>query len=391
MKIPITKPFFDRSDREALAEPLTTGWIVQGPKVKKFEEAIRVYTGAQFARATTSCTTALHLSLIACGVGAGDEVILPSFTFIASANAVEYVGAKPVFVDIDLDTFNIDVSQIEKLVTRHTKAIMPVHLFGLCADMKPIMEIARKHSLQVIEDAACAIGGFYMGAHAGTLGQAGCLSFHPRKSITTGEGGMVLTNDSAIAHRVEILRDHGAEISDLARHEGKGLLLPEYNVLGYNYRMTDLQGTLGAAQMQKLTYILERKRILADRYTEVLGQLGWLRPPAVPPGYIHGYQTYACLFEPEPLNGITADQLKKLRRKRDTLMESLNQQGISTRQGTHAVHALGYYRKKYRLDTWDFPNSWIAENLTLALPLYPQMTDDEHSFVCDMLRKTLNG
>lgn len=202
MKIPITKPLFDEKEREALAEPLSTGWIVQGPKVKKFEVAVQAYATVRFARATTSCTTALHLSLLACGVGAGDEVILPSFTFVASANAIEYVGAKPVFVDIDLETFNIDVSQVEAAVTAHTKAIMPVHLFGLCADMKPLMEIATKYRLQVIEDAACAIGAFYQGAHAGTIGNAGCLSFHPRKSITTGEGGMILTNDAEIARRV---------------------------------------------------------------------------------------------------------------------------------------------------------------------------------------------
>jgi dTDP-4-amino-4,6-dideoxygalactose transaminase len=391
MKIPITKPFFDEREREALAEPLSTGWIVQGPKVKAFEEAIRAYTAVQFARATTSCTTALHLALIACGVDAGDEVILPSFTFVASANAVEYLGAKPVFVDIDLETFNIDVSQVEAAVTAHTKAIMPVHLFGLCADMEPLMEIAIRHRLQVVEDAACAIGGFYRGAHAGTIGNAGCLSFHPRKSITTGEGGMVLTDDSAICHRVEILRDHGAEISDLARHEGKGLLLPEYNVLGYNYRMTDLQGALGVAQMQKLAHILERKRTLAEHYTDMLRQPGWLKPPTVPPGFVHGYQTYACLVQPESFTGMTSDRLETLRGKRDSLMERLNQEGISTRQGTHAVHALGYYRKKYGYDAWDFPSSWIAENLTLALPLYPQMTDEEHSFVCSTLRKNLNG
>ena len=260
MKIPITKPFFGQEDFEAVQEPLSTGWVVQGPKVKGFEEAVSTFTKAGYARATTSCTTALHLSLIAAGVGPGDEVILPAFTFIASANVIEYVGAKTVFVDIDLETFNMDVSKIEGAITNRTKAIMPVHLFGLCADMGPIMDVAARYRLQVIEDAACAIGSYYKGNHAGTIGTAGCLSFHPRKSITTGEGGMVLTNDSRIDHRVTILRDHGAEVSDLARHEGKGLLLPEYNVLGYNYRMTDLQGALGISQLSKLPYILEQKK-----------------------------------------------------------------------------------------------------------------------------------
>lgn len=387
MKIPITKPFFDKREQEAIMEPLTSGWLVQGPKVKEFEEAVRSYTGASYARATTSCTTALHLALIACGVGKGDEVILPSFTFVASANVVEYVGAKPVFVDIDLDTFNIDVSKIEDSITECTKAIMPVHLFGLCADMDQILEVASIHHLRVIEDAACAIGSFYKEKHAGTMGDASCLSFHPRKSITTGEGGMVLTNNKEIGHCVKILRDHGAEVSDLARHEGKGLLLPDYNVLGYNYRMTDLQGALGVAQMQKLLYILKRKQVLAERYTEALGQMKWLHHPIVPNKYVHGYQTYVCLFAPAPLDGITPARLESLRGKRDGLMRQLDQAGIATRQGTHAVHALGYYGKRYNLEPWDFPNAWVAENLTIALPLYPGMTIEEQDYVIEQVHK----
>ncbi len=391
MKIPITKPYFDEAEKQALIEPLESGWVVQGPKVKGFEEAVRRFSGAAHACATTSCTTALHLALIATGVGPGDEVILPSFTFVASANAVEYMGAVPIFVDIDLDTFNMASSQMEAAITKRTKAILPVHLFGLCCDMKPILNAAAKHHLWVIEDAACAIGGFYKGEHAGTMGDAGCLSFHPRKSITTGEGGMVLTNDADLAHRVEILRDHGAEMSDLARHEGKGLLLPEYNTLGYNYRMTDLQGALGLVQMGKLSTILERKRILASRYNDALGDLEWLRLPVTPEEYDHGYQSYVCLFQPQSLTDLTVERLSKLNNQRNNLMANLNQQGISTRQGTHAVHALGYYRSKYHLEPWDFPKSWTAEHLTLALPLYPQMTDEEQAFVCDALKRSVGA
>jgi len=387
MKIPITKPFFDKREQDALMEPLTSGWVVQGPKVKEFEEAVRSYTGVNYARATTSCTTALHLALIACGVGKGDEVILPSFTFVASANVVEYVGAKPVFVDIDIDTFNIDLSKIEDSITECTKAIMPVHLFGLCADMDRILEVASIHHLRVIEDAACAIGSYYKEKHAGTMGDASCLSFHPRKSITTGEGGMVLTNNTEIGHRVEILRDHGAEVSDLARHEGKSSLLPEYNTLGYNYRMTDLQGALGVAQMQKLPYILKRKQVLAERYTESLGGLELLQRPTVPNGYVHGYQAYVCLFSPCPPEGITPTQLEEVRRKRDDFMQQLDHAGIATRQGTHAVHALGYYRRRYNLVPWDFPKAWVAENLTIALPLYPGMTIAEQDYVIEQVHK----
>lgn len=386
MKIPIAKPFFDREEVDALAEALASGWVVQGPKVKAFENEVCAYTGVGFGRATTSCTTALHLALLACGVGPGDEVILPSFTFIASTNAVEYVGAKPVFVDVELDTFNINAAMVERAITERTKAIMPVHLFGLCADMDPIMDVAKRRGLKVVEDAACAIGAYYRGRHAGTFGDAGCFSFHPRKSITTGEGGMVLTNDPRIAREIEILRDHGAEVSDLARHEGKGLLLPEYNRLGFNYRMTDLQGALGVSQMKKLPQILERKREISSRYTEAFSPLSWLRPPLVPEGYIHGFQAYVCRFVGESsAEDVRPDRLMGLRAMRDVLMNRLNQQGVSTRQGTHAVHALGYYRKKYGLDHWDFPNAWVAENLSIALPLYPQMTFEEQDFIIKVL------
>jgi len=388
MKIPITKPYFDETERQSILEPLASGWLVQGPKVKEFEEAVRKYTGVRYARATTSCTTALHLALLASGIGPGDEVVLPSFTFIASANAVEYVGARPIFVDIDLDTFNIDSSKIPCVITNRTKAIMPVHLFGLSADMRPIMEIAEANRLRVIEDAACAVGSFYQGKHAGAIGDAGCLSFHPRKSVTTGEGGMVLTNNPEIAHRVEIQRDHGAEVSDLARHQAMNQLLPEYNTLGYNYRMTDLQGSLGVAQMQKLPYILERKRELATRYTEAFSQLKWLRPPIVPDEYVHGYQSYVCLFAPEQLDGITPTRLEKLVGIRKELMQRLDQAGIATRQGTHAVHAIGYYREKYGLNVWDFTNSWLAENLSIAFPLYPQMTPQEQAYVLESVKRS---
>lgn len=391
MRIPIARPWFDSEDEVALLEPLRAGWVVQGPNVKKFEEAVQSFSGARFARATTSCTTALHLSLLACGVGPGDEVILPAFTFVASANAIEYVGAKPVFVDIDLNTFNIDVTKVAAAVTGRTKAMMPVHLFGLSADMSPLMELAARHRLRVIEDAACAIGCFYKGKHAGTMGDAGCLSFHPRKSITTGEGGMVLTNDSALARQLELLRDHGAEVSDLARHQGKGFLLPEYNAIGYNYRMTDLQGALGVSQMRKLPQILKLKTELARRYDEYLGGVKLLRPPAAPAECVHGYQAYVCLYAAEFLDGIPPERLRGLRRERDDFMEQLDRAGVVTRQGTHAVHALGYYRGKYGYEQWDFPNAWIAENLSVALPLYPQMTDEEHAFVCSTVTQLLGA
>jgi perosamine synthetase len=389
VQIPITKPCFDERDRAAVCEPLESGWVVQGPKVKAFELGISAYTGAKHCCATTSCTTALHLALLACGIGRGDEVILPAFTFVATANVAEYIGARPVFVDIDLVTFNIDISKMEQSLGKKTKAVIPVHLFGLPAEMNAVMEIARAHKLRVIEDAACAIGSFHHGRHSGTIGDAGCLSFHPRKSITTGEGGMVLTNDSDIARQVRIMRDHGGEMSDLKRHESGIALLPDYNMLGYNYRMTDIQGALGATQLQKLPMILERKHVLARRYDEALKGLEILRTPAVAKGLIHGYQSYVTLVMPEFSGKLTVARVERYHRMRNKIMAELASRGVATRQGTHAVHALGYYGRKYGIRQWDYPCALAADRLSLALPIYPQMTNTEQNAVIDAVKKAV--
>ena len=279
MKIPITKVVFDEHEQRLIQEPLKTGWVVQGPYVKQFEEKFARFTRAQFAVATTSCTTALHLALTALGVGPGDEVIVPAFTWISTANVAVFLGATPVFCDIDLDTFNLDPQQLEATITPRTKAIIPVHLFGLAAEMDPIMQTARWHGLGVVEDAACGFGAYYRGVHVGTFGEAGCFSFHPRKAITTGEGGMILTQEEERAALCRTLRDHGASRTDLARHTGKaGFLLAEYNHLGYNYRMTDIQGALGVAQMDKASWIQERRTQRAQRYDVLLADVDGLKP-----------------------------------------------------------------------------------------------------------------
>ena len=383
MKIPISKPYFGEAEQQAVVEPLATGWVVQGPKVAEFERRFATYTGTPFALATTSCTTALHLALIVLGVGPGDEVIVPAFTWVATANVVEMQGARPVFVDIDLQTFNLDVAQLEQAITPRTKVILPVSLFGISADMQPIMDYARRHGLKVVEDDACAVGAWYHGRHAGTLADIGCFSFHPRKAITTGEGGMVITASAEIAAAGRSLRDHGASVSDLARHLGpRSYLLPEFNMVGYNYRMTDLQGALGVAQMARLEWILQQRTRLAARYDEALRNLDWLRPTAVPPEYQHGYQAYVCLFQPEPP---TPANVGELNRRRNDFMQRLDTAGIATRPGTHAVHMLGYYREKYHLRPEDFPNAYLADQLTVALPLYAQMTEPEQGYVIEQI------
>jgi dTDP-4-amino-4,6-dideoxygalactose transaminase len=383
MKIPITRPYFGDEERRAVQQPLESGWVVQGPFVKQFEDQFAAFTGARWAVATSSCTTALHIALAALGVRPGDEVIVPAFTWISTANVVEYFGATPVFCDIDLATFNIDVAAMEAAVSPRTVGIIPVHLFGLCADMAAVQAVAHRHGLWYVEDAACAFGARYHGQHAGTFGAAGCFSFHPRKSITTGEGGMVTTADESLARTAASLRDHGATRSDLRRHESAGsFLLAEYPMLGFNYRMTDIQAALGCAQMDKAAAILAGRRRVARQYDEALAAHAWLRPPHTPDGYDHGYQAYVCLFAPE---APTTSEVERLSRLRNALMASLEEQGIATRQGTHAPVLTQYYARKYRIPPEQYPNAWIADRLSLALPLFPQITDDEVAFVCRTL------
>lgn len=392
MNIPITKPVFDECEKEAIVKPLETGWVVQGPFVAEFEKIFAAFTGARFARAVSNCTTALHLALDVLGIKAGDKVIVPSFTYVASANAVEYTGARVVLCDIDLKTFNIDVKKAEELLEnddeREIKAIMPVHLFGLCADMSKIMELAKKYSLKVVEDSACGFGAWIGSRHSGTFGDAGCFSFHPRKSITTGEGGMVVIDSEAVANKIASLRDHGASKSDLQRDKEKGgSLLPEFNIKGYNYRMTDFQGSLGVCQMKKANYILNKRREIAKRYDDSLKNIECLSTPYVPEGYTHGYQSYVCIFtNGEDISSLNKEKINRLNVKRNTLMERLEEKGIATRQGTHAVHTLGYYKRNYNFGDEDFIHSYAADRLSITLPLYVKMTNEEFDYVIEQIK-----
>ncbi len=398
-QIPITKPVFDAAEKAAVAAVLDSGWIVQGPQVARFEQLFAEFTGSRYAVATSSCTTALHLALIASGIGPGDEVIIPSFTFIATANAVEYVGARPVFLDIDLSTFTIDTHSLQDLLEtagrtrgRKFKAIIPVSLFGLCADMDEINRLAREHELLVIEDAACATGALHYGKHAGTEAVAGCFSFHPRKAITTGEGGMIVTDDDQLASTVRKLRDHGASKTDLERHlQQGGSLLPDYNLLGYNYRMTDLQGALGVVQMAKLEHILHERSKAAQRYDRLLASVPELLTPQVLQDYVHGYQSYVCLFQPygswsDPALATDWKRVGEANKIRNRLMAHLEEQKISVRQGTHAVHTLKYYQSKYGLADHDFPASYIADRLSITLPLFVGITEADQERVVETIR-----
>jgi dTDP-4-amino-4,6-dideoxygalactose transaminase len=393
MNIPITKTIFGQEEAEAIIKPLETGWVVQGPNVAKFQEMFSKFTGASHSHATTSCTTALHLGLEAMGITRGDKVIVPSFTYVASANSVEYTGAEVVFCDIDLKTFNMDETKLEAIIKDDPsiKAIMPVHLFGLCSDMPYIMKLAKKYNLKIIEDSACGFDGWIGDKHSGTFGDVGCFSFHPRKSICTGEGGMLITDDDEIANRVSQLKDHGASKSDLQRHKEKGgSLLPDFTMRGYNYRMTDMQGALGVCQMNKKEYIMNGRREVASKYNSELENISQLITPYTPKNYKHGYQSYVCLFtDGEDISKLTKEQIDKINVKRNIFMEKLEEKTIATRQGTHAVHTLGYYKNKNNFKDENYLMSYAADRLSVALPLYAGMRDEEFDYIIVNIKEAL--
>ncbi len=379
MNVPIARTSLTEEEIQSVLAPLRSGWLVQGPKVREFEEKWSAFTGAEHAIAVTSCTTALHLSLAALGLQPGDEVIVPAFTWIATANVVEHLGGKVVFCDIDPNTFNIDVEKLRQCVSPRTRAIIPVHLFGLAAEMKDINDIASVHGLAVVEDAACGFGSRYHGTHVGTLGDTGCFSFHPRKAITTGEGGMITTNNGELAEKLRRLRDHGAAMTDLQRHLGaRPYLLADHPDAGYNLRMTDMQAALGAAQMDRAEEIIRERQRLARIYDAAFTGLSWLKTPAHIEGLEHGYQSYPCLFQPEP---VTPKSVDAINAKRNDWMDQLQTAGISTRPATHAVHMLGYYRDKYGHQASDFPNAYAANHCSISLPLFHGMTEAEQRYV----------
>ncbi|UCH98710.1 MAG: DegT/DnrJ/EryC1/StrS family aminotransferase [Candidatus Aminicenantes bacterium] len=392
INIPITKPFFNGEEYWYITKPMETGWVVQGPYVKTFEEKIAQFTGAKYAVAVNSCTSGQFIMSRVLNLKPGDEVIVPAFTWISTANSIEFTGAKALFGDIDIHTFNIDVSQIEEKITGNTKAIYPVALFGLPANMPEIKAIADKYHLNVVEDCACGLGGKIGNTHCGLFGEGGILSFHPRKSITTGEGGMIITNNEHVAKMAASLRDHGAVKTDYDRHQQKGsFLLTDYPYLGYNMRMTDFQGALGVAQSEKLEWIIQAKQKLASEYNERLKEISWLKPPIVPKDYQHGYQTYCTLFKPgetlEALHKKNLEEINKLHEERNRIMYHLEEKGIATRQGTHAVHILQLYREKYNLKPMDLPASYAADRLSIALPFYPTITAEEKDYLFSTLNK----
>ena len=270
MEVPFAKPYFTGTEGDVVAEVISSGWVSQGPKVRDFERTFAERVGALDAVATTNCTTALQLALYVSGVGPGDEVIVPSLSFIATANAVWQNNATPVFADVDPRTYNLDPASVERAITPRTKAIMPVHQLGLPADMDPLLALAHEHGLALVEDAACAVGARYKSRPVGSISPMACFSLHPRKVITTGEGGMIAVNDAEAAARLRKLRQHAMDVSDLARHSARDVVIESFPERGWNYRMTDLQAALGLCQLEILDWILEERERQAKRYGQLL-------------------------------------------------------------------------------------------------------------------------
>lgn len=377
----ITAPLFDDDEIENLKECLASGWVTQGPFTAKFEQKVCAAQGFKHGLAVTSCTAALHIAAHALKLGPGDEVIVPAFTWITSANTAEYVGAKVVFVDVELETFNLDPKAVERAITPNTKAIVAVHLFGLAASMDELKAMADPKGIAIIEDAACAVGTTYKGKHVGAIGDIGCFSFHPRKAVTTGEGGMVSTDNPELAKLINSLRNHGAggpRPEDVTNP--KPWSMGRFPNLGFNYRMSDIQAAVGCAQMEKLDSLLTGRRACAARYDELLSDMGFLRCPADPYNTGgHAYQSYVIRI---------TEGGNELRNK---IMLALANADIQTRPGTHAVHRLEYYAEKYGIKPDDFPNAALCEDITITLPIFPGMTNDDQARVASIINKTASG
>jgi dTDP-4-amino-4,6-dideoxygalactose transaminase len=369
MEIPFARPYLTGEEGAAVAAVIASGWVSQGPRVREFEEAFAARVGAPHAVATTSCTTALHLALFACGVGPGTEVVVPSLSFIATANAVWQCGAEPVFADVDPRTYNLDAAAAERAITPRTRVIMPVHQVGLPADMDRFFELGERYGLTIIEDAACALGASYKGRSIGSLGPPACFSLHPRKVITTGEGGMIAVHDGELADRLRRLRAHAMSVSDLARHGAREVVIEAYPERGFNARMTDMQAALGLCQLDVLDEILAKRRRAADRYTSAIRQIPGLEPPYDPPYASRTWQSYCVRVTPPARVG------------RNELMGRLLADGVPTRRGVMAIHQEAAYGQASE----SLEHTEAAAREVIMLPLFAGLADEQQDYIIDRL------
>lgn len=356
--VAFSRPYFGAAEAEAAAAVVRSGWIVGGAKLGEFEQRFADICGARHAIGVSSWTTGAALVLHAWGIGAGDEVIVPSLTFIASVNVIRHVGATPVFADVDPATYNIDPADAAKKITSRTRALMPVDQLGLPCDIDAFNDLARRHGLRVLDDAACAFGSKNNGRPVGSLAEVTVFSLHARKVITTAEGGMIVTNDGELADRLRRLRHQGMSLSDFARHNMSPTVFESYPEIGYNYRITDIQAGIGLAQLDRLDDILARRRAVADRYQRGLAGTRAYIPPHVPSGLLPNWQSYQIALSPDaPLT-------------RNVLMERLHAMGIPTRRGVMASHLEAPYRNMRAV----LPNTEAVAATTVQLPMHPALS-----------------
>jgi dTDP-4-amino-4,6-dideoxygalactose transaminase len=371
-QVPVARPYFGQEEEQAVAEVLRSGWVTTGPRVAELERRFAEYVDAAYAVAVSSCTTGLHMAMVASGIGAGHQVLCPSFSFIATANCIRYAGARPIFVDIDRSSYNIDPNRIEEAITPQTRAILVAHQIGLPAAMDEILEIAGRHGLVVIEDAAPAAGAVYKNRRIGAPhGSIAVFSFDARKVMCTGEGGIITTANEEFASRIGRLRAHAMSMSGALRHSAKKVMIESYDEVGFNYKMTDIQAAVGIVQLKRLPDFIRQRRALADRYSRKLSAFDWIVVPSEPDGCSHNYQSYMIRLQVDsPMT-------------RDVLMQKLLERGIATRRGVMPIHR----EKPYWAADWEklLPETAAAADHTIMLPLYVQMTDEEQDYVIESI------